>query len=154
MNPFVRGIKPGDNCYVFSGNYENTRYEIISNDNGRIVLDTSSMAKDDIKADREYELSKYQLHIDYGFDDVLYGITCYLDNIKVLAIEVLINSEAYLKNTMTFSEAAEKWGITDSALRKMINTGKLKEYIHYRKSGSTWLITKNAMKKIYGKEKE
>lgn len=153
MNKFIEGIKQGDNCYVFSGNYANTCYEIVSNKSGVITLDLKNMTKEDIKADKEYDLNKYHLEIDSGCDGVLYGIRCYLENKKILAIEVLINSEVILENALTFKEAAEIWGISDSALRKMINTDKLKENVHYKKSGNTWIITRTAMRKIYGKEK-
>lgn len=51
---------------------------------------------------------------------------------------------------MTFSEATEKWGLADSTLRKMTTTDKLKEGIDYRKSGKVWLITNDAMERVYG----
>lgn len=55
-----------------------------------------------------------------------------------------------LFNIMTFSEAAKRWRIDDSTLRKLVNTDKIREGIDYRKSGKTWLITKEAMKRVYG----
>lgn len=55
-----------------------------------------------------------------------------------------------INEIMTFAEAAKKWHLNDSTLRKLITTNKLKENIEYRKSGKVWLITKNAMEKIYG----
>lgn len=58
-----------------------------------------------------------------------------------------------LYNILTFKEAAKMWGLSDSTLRKLVVTNKLTEGIDYRKSGGTWLITKNAMRKIYGDPK-
>jgi hypothetical protein len=59
----------------------------------------------------------------------------------------------FLETVMTFAEATEKWGLKDSTLRKLATTEKLKEGIDYRKSGKVWLITKEAMIRIYGEQK-
>ena len=154
MNSFIEGIKSGDYCYVFGGKNTNSRYEIVSNKSGVITLDLSNMTKSNVQADKEYDINKYNLEFNRGVDEVAYEISCYLDGKKKLVIEVLINSENYLQNVLTFAEAAKVWKISDSTLRKMVNTGKLKENIHYKKSGSTWIITRMAMRKIYGEEKE
>lgn len=57
-----------------------------------------------------------------------------------------------IDEVMTFGEGARRWGKAESTLRMMIRTGKLIEGIDYRKSGGTWLITREAMEKAYGKE--
>lgn len=57
-----------------------------------------------------------------------------------------------IKEIMTFKEASKIWGKAESTLRMMIRAGKLIEGIDYRKSGGTWLITREAMRKVYGKE--
>lgn len=54
---------------------------------------------------------------------------------------------------MTFAEATEKWGLADSTLRKLVTTDKLVEGVDYRKSGKVWLITKDAIKRVYGEPK-
>lgn len=54
---------------------------------------------------------------------------------------------------MTFSEACERWGLSESTLRMAVKRGTLKEGKDYRKSGKVWLITKKAMKEKYGVEK-
>lgn len=54
---------------------------------------------------------------------------------------------------MTFAEASTLWELSDSALRHMIKTPKLQQEIDYRKSGCVWLITKQAMTRLYGKIK-
>ncbi len=59
-----------------------------------------------------------------------------------------------INDVMTFKEAAEKWGKKDNTLRMMVRTDKLIEGIDYRKSGNTWIITKEAMEKLYGKIEE
>lgn len=58
-----------------------------------------------------------------------------------------------LNSIMTFAEATERWGLADSTLRKLVTTDKLQEGVDYRKSGKVWLITKEAMKRIYGEPK-
>ena len=61
--------------------------------------------------------------------------------------------ENIIDSVMTFAEATEKWGLADSTLRKLVTTNKLVENVDYRKSKSTWLITEEAMIKIYGEPK-
>ena len=51
---------------------------------------------------------------------------------------------------LTFKEASNIWKLNDSTLRKLVKTDKLIEGIDFRKSSSTWLITKKAMIKVYG----
>ncbi|WP_297994153.1 helix-turn-helix domain-containing protein [uncultured Clostridium sp.] len=60
------------------------------------------------------------------------------------------NQRLIMAKEMTFAEAAERWGLADSTLRKLVTTDKLEEGIDYRKSGKVWLITEGAMIKIYG----
>ena len=55
-----------------------------------------------------------------------------------------------IKTVLTFAEASHRWGLNDSTLRKLVNTNKLHENIDYRKSGKVWLITEEAMLKVYG----
>ena len=57
-----------------------------------------------------------------------------------------------IKTVLTFAEASYRWGLNDSTLRKLVNTNKLQENIDYRKSGKVWLITEEAMFKIYGEQ--
>ncbi len=58
-----------------------------------------------------------------------------------------------LDNVYTFSEAAQKWGLCDgSVLRNAVRQGRFKEG-EYRQSGSVWLITREGMERVYGKQK-
>lgn len=59
-----------------------------------------------------------------------------------------------LNDVMTFSEASEKWGLGESTLRSVIRTNKLIEGVDYRKSGKVWLITKEAMQRLYDDPRE
>ncbi|HFL3686897.1 TPA: helix-turn-helix domain-containing protein [Clostridioides difficile] len=53
----------------------------------------------------------------------------------------------------TFKEATSIWGLGESTLRSVVKQNNLVEGVHYRKSGSNWLITEEAMLKLYGKPK-
>ncbi|EQF29841.1 hypothetical protein QEW_4516 [Clostridioides difficile CD160] len=50
----------------------------------------------------------------------------------------------------TFKEATSIWGLGESTLRSVVRQDNLIEGVHYRKSGSNWLITEEAMIKLYG----
>lgn len=50
---------------------------------------------------------------------------------------------------LTFAEASELWGLGDGTLRHAAARGTFTDK-EVRKSGSTWLITKNAMERVYG----
>jgi hypothetical protein len=54
---------------------------------------------------------------------------------------------------MTFAEASELWGLGESTLRSTVRTDKLVEDVDYKKSGKVWLITKEAMSRVYGEPK-
>lgn len=61
-----------------------------------------------------------------------------------------------IDNVLTFSEAEEKYGLATGTLRKYVfqtdkEKQRIKEGIDYRKSNKTWLITKDAMERIYRK---
>ena len=56
-----------------------------------------------------------------------------------------------IHEVFTFTEATEKWGISDgSVLRHAVRNGKFSED-EVRQSGKVWLITKQAMEGEYGK---
>lgn len=58
-----------------------------------------------------------------------------------------------LDEVMAFSEASEIWGLGESTLRSTVRTDKLIEGVDHRKSGKVWLITKDAMIRVYGETK-
>lgn len=63
--------------------------------------------------------------------------------------------ENCLYSIYTASEAAIKWGLNVSTVRKAISkTTKFEEGKDYRKAGGTILITREAMKREYGEMKE
>lgn len=62
-----------------------------------------------------------------------------------------------LIDVMTASEADEKWGLSKGMVRQSCVRGKLKGYIEkglVKKSSGTWLVTKQAMEEVFGKNNE
>ena len=57
-----------------------------------------------------------------------------------------------LKSVLTFSEATKRWGLGHSTLRE---AAKYSRFLpgEIRKSGGTWLVTEEAMKRLYGEPK-
>lgn len=60
-----------------------------------------------------------------------------------------------LKNVFTATEAAERWGLNSSTIRKAISkTTKFEEGKDYRKAGRVTLVSREAMIREYGELKE
>ena len=56
-------------------------------------------------------------------------------------------------NLISFKDATDLWGLNESTLRKNISYGRLKEGTDVMKFGKQWIITKEAMIRLYGKVK-
>jgi hypothetical protein len=58
-----------------------------------------------------------------------------------------------LSDILTTGEASEAYGKDDGNLRRLLinKDSRLIEDVDYRKSGKVWLITREAMEKLYGK---
>lgn len=61
-----------------------------------------------------------------------------------------------LKDVMTAKEAAERWGKAEITIRQACSGYKKApprfNEDEFRKSGATWLITRQGMERIFGKE--
>lgn len=53
---------------------------------------------------------------------------------------------------ISFSEAAERWGIDDSTLRKAVTNGRLIENLEAKKFGKQWVVSEKAMSRLFGEE--
>ena len=51
---------------------------------------------------------------------------------------------------MSFSDASELWGLSESALRKAVAYGKIAPGVDARKFGKQWVVTRDAMYREYG----
>ena len=56
-------------------------------------------------------------------------------------------------NLISFKDATDLWGLNESTLRKNISYGRLKDGTDVMKFGKQWIITKEAMIRLYGKVK-
>jgi hypothetical protein len=65
------------------------------------------------------------------------------------ALGLTINASA-LSEVYTFAEACKLWGLGESTLRKANLDERFQEG-EIRQSGSTWLVTKHAMERLYKK---
>lgn len=51
---------------------------------------------------------------------------------------------------MSFADASELWGLSESTLRKAVSYGKIVSGVDARKYGKQWIITREAMEREYG----
>ena len=51
---------------------------------------------------------------------------------------------------ISFADATELWGLSESTLRKAISYGKLVSGVDARKYGKQWVVTEAAMRREYG----
>lgn len=54
---------------------------------------------------------------------------------------------------MSFGDASELWGLSESTLRKAVSYGKLVNGVDVCKFGKQWVVSKAAMKRAYGEPK-
>lgn len=123
----------------YTESYERISYKIILNIKNKLIIE---------------ELIE---NISFGFK----VYCCYKNEVLITAIgsndiSCIVNSMGLMKpiqalnEVMTFGEACEKWGISESSLRMKVARGTLEEHKEYRKSGKKInLITTAAMKKYY-----
>ncbi|WP_165172660.1 helix-turn-helix domain-containing protein [Adlercreutzia sp. ZJ242] len=51
---------------------------------------------------------------------------------------------------MSFADASELWGLSESTLRKAVASGKIMSGVDARKYGKQWVVTRDAMQREYG----
>ncbi len=51
---------------------------------------------------------------------------------------------------MSFADATELWGLSESTLRKAVSYGKIVSGVDARKYGKQWIVTRAAMEREYG----
>lgn len=54
---------------------------------------------------------------------------------------------------MSFADASELWGLSESTLRKAVSYGKIVAGVDARKYGKQWIVTYDAMVREYGELK-
>ena len=76
------------------------------------------------------------------------------EDIDLPELELWENSEPYksaFDGLLSFSDAAERWNIDDSTLRKAVACGKLIENDDVKKFGKQWIVSEQSMNKLFGK---
>lgn len=54
---------------------------------------------------------------------------------------------------MSFGDASELWGLSESTLRKAVEYGKLKNGVDVCKFGKQWIVSAEAMQREYGQKR-
>lgn len=81
-----------------------------------------------------------------------YGIV-WNDDIDLSCDELWENGaleETPFDGLISFADATELWGLSESTLRKAISYGKLVSGVDARKYGKQWVVTEAAMRREYG----
>ena len=81
-----------------------------------------------------------------------YGIV-WNDDVDLSCDELWENGaveETPFDGLMSFADATELWGLSESTLRKAISYGKIVSGVDARKYGKQWVVTKEAMVREYG----
>lgn len=75
------------------------------------------------------------------------------EDIDISEDELWENSEPFVSafdGLMSFSEAAQKWNIDDSTLRKAVANGRFIENVDIKKFGKQWVIREKSMINVFG----
>lgn len=81
-----------------------------------------------------------------------YGVV-WNDDIDLSCDELWDNGvelETSFDGLMSFANASELWGLSESALRKAVSYGKIVPGVDARKYGKQWIVTRDAMQREYG----
>lgn len=84
-----------------------------------------------------------------------YGV-CWNDEIDLSSDELWehgVTQSTPFDGLMSFADATELWGLSESALRKAVSYGKIVSGVDARKYGKQWIVTKEAMEREYGEPK-
>lgn len=102
---------------------------------------------------REFEALKDEaLFSSVQVDAGGYGVS-WNDDLDLSSEELWENGKTQVTpfdGLMSFSDASELWGLSESTLRKAISYGKIISGVDARKYGKQWVVTKQAMEREYG----
>ncbi len=96
----------------------------------------------------ENETLFYSVSVDVGGYGVVWN-----DDIDLSCNELWdggVEVKTPFDGLMSFADASELWGLSESTLRKAISYGKIAAGVDARKYGKQWIITKDAMFREYG----
>lgn len=90
-----------------------------------------------------------EVRVDVGGNGIVWN-----DNIDLSSIELFKNGKVIhteFDGLLSLGNAAILWKLDESTLRKAIGSGKFKKDIDVQKFGKQWIITYEAMERVYGK---
>ena len=97
-------------------------------------------------------LEKDHLFEDVEVDPGGYGIS-WNDDLDLSSEELWEHGESVeteFDGLMSFADASELWGLSESTLRKAVSYGKIVAGVDARKFGKQWVVTYDAMLREYG----
>jgi len=95
--------------------------------------------------------SFYNVHVSPGGYGIIFN-----DELDLACDELYKNGKTIktpFDNLMSFADASELWGLSESTLRKAISYGKLIDGEDVCKYGKQWVISIDSMKREYGEPK-
>lgn len=102
--------------------------------------------------DKFRDLEKDHLFEDVEVDPGGYGIS-WNDDLDLSSEELWEHGESVeteFDGLMSFADASELWGLSESTLRKAVSYGKIVAGVDARKFGKQWVVTYDAMLREYG----
>lgn len=81
-----------------------------------------------------------------------YGVS-WNDDLDLSADEIFTNGRPVstpFDRLLSFGDATELWGLSESTLRKAVSYRRLVDGIDVKKYGKQWLVTRDAMEREYG----
>ena len=97
-------------------------------------------------------LKDESLFRDVAVDQGSYGII-WNDDLDLSCDEVWENGTevtTLFDGLISFSDASELWGLSESTLRKAVTYGKIVPGVDARKYGKQWIVNRDAMLREYG----
>lgn len=97
-------------------------------------------------------LAKGHLFEEVEVDSGGYGIS-WSDEVDLSCDELWEHGETVrteFDGLMSFADASELWGLSESTLRKAVSYGKIVAGVDARKFGKQWIVTYDAMVREYG----
>ena len=113
------------------------------------LYDTRPLAR---RFDAFRELEKSHLFEDVEVDAGGYGVS-WSDDLDLSCDELWEHGEPVTTDfdgLMSFADASDLWGLSESTLRKAVSYGKIVAGVDARKFGKQWVVTSEAMHRAYG----
>lgn len=101
-----------------------------------------------LNKDKNYLIIEEELENGYNKQYTRWSYKYFLQTI------IIYNKNSKFDGLISFADAAKKWDIAGSTLRMAVADGRLKEGKDVQKFGRDWVVTEEAMKRLYGEPEE